>query len=889
MSNPDQPPRYRVIRMLVASLTSIVVLMLMLIAGLFWATRLYTGDEAAIREEYFPQLALNEALLSSVTDQQLALQGLIITGDASFLDSFNDARDRFLSTRDELRARAPLTTETAAMLDRQLTIIDDWHRDVAAPEAESAIARTLSPERQIGILDESTARLTEFRAQNHAFAAETRALIDQTTAALTSLRRIVFALLSLACIMGIAGVVTAGLKLTRALRSPLQELSEVVTAVDLGETGRRAPQLRVAELHHLGQGINRMLDTLEHKRAEASLQSARVATIVASANDGIVVIDADGAVTSINPAAARMLDSGSDDVGGRPAHELGLLTESEIRAQLQTVSGTDPRPIARRRGERVISAAISSLPSVDARDARPGLVLVLRDVTELARVDELKSEFISIVSHEMRTPLTAIKGFTDLILDGEAGEIGDTQREFLEIVQANSDRLVALINDMLDISRFESGHIALRLEPIELQTLVDRAISTLRPLLDDKQQRIQTEFADALPEVVADEARLIQVLTNLISNASKYTPDEGSITVGAEKLDSQMVISVSDTGVGIAPDALPHVFSKFYRADNPLSRDVRGTGLGLSITKSLVEMHGGRITIASRIGVGTTVRFTLPTTHTVPLDNAPPWPESATGTPLVLIVEPTADDEARWSGELPEDTAATARMRTSSVEAIAAEASLRRHAAIVARCGSDEGFPSCQELLDAFAGNPELARMPLVLVTDDVVPQSGIGIARLLPASASGVELAAALRSLLPTDQAYRPRRGHVLVAEDDPDLGATLRRTLVANGYEVALVRDGLAAVVRALEILPDAIILDVNMPKMGAIDVLPQLLSNPGTSEIPIIVMSGTTPDVGPHFLELGASDFFVKPLNLDTLLARLIELQRKDGHGEHRRDRG
>jgi PAS domain S-box-containing protein len=485
------------------------------------------------------------------------------------------------------------------------------------------------------------------------------------------------------------------------------------------------------------------------------LEHRRLATIVESASEGIIVVDHAGIVTTFNPAAERMFDRPVSVAVGQPVEQLDFLTREEMSAPPlpSDQPGYTTQPIVRRRHERMLSALIS--PLVGAEHADGGVVWVVRDVTDLARVDEMKSEFISIVSHELRTPLTAIKGFTDLILEGDVGEISAEQREFLEIVQSNSDRLVALINDMLDISRIEAGRITLALDQVDLADAVENIVISFRPTFESKQLTFQTELADDARLVLADDARLEQILTNLVSNACKYTPDGGWITVRTVKVGRQVAVSVSDTGMGMPSDALPRLFSKFYRVDQAGVSGISGTGLGLAITKSLVELHGGRITVASRPNTGTTVRFTLPA------------------------------------------------------------------------YGVADGHP------------------------DDLT-------------SADGAQ----------------PSAGRILLAEDDSDSARWMQRVLAARGFEVTTVPDGLAALVRAIEMLPDVIILDVDMPKMGASEVLPQLKNNPGTRDIPVIVITGTVPDTRGYFIEAGAVDFFSKPIDDDIVAARLTQLIRRRG---------
>ena len=224
----------------------------------------------------------------------------------------------------------------------------------------------------------------------------------------------------------------------------------------------------------------------------------------------------------------------------------------------------------------------------------------------------MKTEFVSLVSHELRTPLTSIKGYVDLLIDGTVGELEPMQIEFLEIVQSNTDRLVSLINDLLDISRIEARRMELHLTPVDLQLVVRNVVAMLGPQIAAKGQTLALCGADALPEVVADGNRITQVVTNLLSNAHKYTPSGGHIAITITTEPSALRIAVRDTGVGLTADEQAQLFTKFFRAANPMTQDVGGTGLGLTITRSLVEMHGGQIRVEIAPGAGSEFSFTLP-------------------------------------------------------------------------------------------------------------------------------------------------------------------------------------------------------------------------------------------------------------------------------------
>ncbi|RME31275.1 MAG: sensor histidine kinase, partial [Thermoflexia bacterium] len=226
--------------------------------------------------------------------------------------------------------------------------------------------------------------------------------------------------------------------------------------------------------------------------------------------------------------------------------------------------------------------------------------------------NQAKTEFISFVSHELKQPMTAIKGYTDLLVKGLAGDLTEMQRSFLEVVRSNVNRMDTMVQELLDISRIESGRLRLEIGRVSVQEAVEEAVRALRQEIEAKSQRLEVEIAVPIPPVAADRTRLVQILTNLLSNAYKYTPEGGRIRVTAEPADGCVRFSVSDTGIGIAPEDQERLFTKFFRSQNPVVRSVPGTGLGLAITKNLVELQGGQIWVESQPGAGSTFTFTLP-------------------------------------------------------------------------------------------------------------------------------------------------------------------------------------------------------------------------------------------------------------------------------------
>ena len=234
---------------------------------------------------------------------------------------------------------------------------------------------------------------------------------------------------------------------------------------------------------------------------------------------------------------------------------------------------------------------------------------------ELRKIDEIKSEFVSVASHELRTPLAAIKNVVQLMISGKTGEINENQVKFLSMAERNINRLTNILNDLLDLSRIESGKIDIKFEELDISISIEFVIASLKPQVNGKSIRLRTEMAQPLPSVYGDREKVEQILINLLGNAIKFTPEGGEIAVSAQPFDAQerkLAISVRDTGIGIPKDQLEKIFEKFHQVEGSLHRSVSGTGLGLAITKGLVEANYGSIWVESEVGKGSVFTFTLP-------------------------------------------------------------------------------------------------------------------------------------------------------------------------------------------------------------------------------------------------------------------------------------
>jgi len=231
---------------------------------------------------------------------------------------------------------------------------------------------------------------------------------------------------------------------------------------------------------------------------------------------------------------------------------------------------------------------------------------------ELGKASRAKSDFLARMSHELRTPLNVVMGFTELMLDQVPGEINEEQRQCLDDVLTSSRDLLGLINGVLDLSKVEAGKVELRRESIALPAVVESVTSAMMAVLSQRKQSLDVDLDDGLPLFQADEARLRQVFFNLLSNASKFTPDGGKLRIEASRKDGWCQVSVSDNGIGVKEEDLKQIFEPFYQADTSMTRERRGTGLGLALVKEIVEMHGGQVWVESKYGKGSRFIFTLP-------------------------------------------------------------------------------------------------------------------------------------------------------------------------------------------------------------------------------------------------------------------------------------
>ena len=352
---------------------------------------------------------------------------------------------------------------------------------------------------------------------------------------------------------------------------------------------------------------------LERKYQQTLTEKKQTTAVLESIAEGLVVVNPKGHVVMMNSAAERLL-------GMKQQARIGKPLLNDLRDE-QLVSMV--RDSAQGEREIVVTANQDSTKKVlrasnavvtDEHGSTVGMVAVLSDVTKQRELEEMKSEFLSKVSHELRTPLVAMRHALSILIDQVAGPLSEEQQKFLEISQRNLDRLHQLINDLLDLSKLEAKKMELRLAPTAIGAVIASVCESMEAWAKSKRVTLTARPANGVPEVPADAARIGQVLTNLVGNAIKFTPENGRVTVEAKVSadGGSLEVSVADTGIGIATEDLPKLFNRFQQVGERSASDISGTGLGLAISKEIVELHRGRIWAESHQSQGARFLFTLP-------------------------------------------------------------------------------------------------------------------------------------------------------------------------------------------------------------------------------------------------------------------------------------
>ncbi len=406
--------------------------------------------------------------------------------------------------------------------------------------------------------------------------------------------------------MGLATLLSilVALFIARAITRPIKAVTQAANRIASGEIDQKIHVETRDESAELAHAFNEMARSLKEMMGALSTEKNRLAAVLSTMADGVLMTDAGGNVLMVNPAAEKLFCCEEKAAIGHPLIE--TIPDHEIRDTLQSClkSGQPQTAQIESRGRflRVIASPIMD-------NGMSGALLIFQDLTEVKRFQTMRQEFVGNISHELRTPLASMKAVLETLNEGA---IDDRPKlnDFLTMMGGEVDRMTRLVRELAELSRIETGQNKLKIAPVDLNSVIDQAITKLKPQAERKQIDILRQCDPSLPAIPAEEGRIEQVLINLLHNAIKFTPAGGRIIVSAESEGESVVVTVEDTGVGIPAEDLPHVFARFYKADK--ARSSEGTGLGLAIAKHIIQAHGGKIWARSEEGRGSTFSFRLP-------------------------------------------------------------------------------------------------------------------------------------------------------------------------------------------------------------------------------------------------------------------------------------
>jgi two-component system phosphate regulon sensor histidine kinase PhoR len=414
--------------------------------------------------------------------------------------------------------------------------------------------------------------------------------------------------------VSIVGILLLSLGLTFLMSMfvsrPLSEMSAIAKSMAQGDFSKKAAIHTHDEIGDLAQSLNLMSEEIKDKIGKLASERTKLDLVLSSMFEGVIVTDDNERIILMNPSLRKIFLVDANPEGKKPLEVIRNTAVQDIVDRIvQGRQGLATEEITVNIPEEKI-LKVNGVPIV-RNDKFEGAILVFHDITELRRLEQIRQDFVANVSHELRTPISSIKGYAETLLEG-ALEDKDNAKEFISIIYQDSNRLANLINDLLDLSKIESGKMKMNFIPLDPVSLIKRAVTVIENQAKAKSIALKLDFASDLPKIKADETRFSQVMINILDNAIKYSSEGGSATISAKVVNNALQIDISDTGIGISEKDLPRIFERFYRVDKARSRELGGTGLGLSIVKHIVSAHGGQVWVKSELGFGSTFSFTIP-------------------------------------------------------------------------------------------------------------------------------------------------------------------------------------------------------------------------------------------------------------------------------------
>ena len=594
-----------------------------------------------MRENYQGVLAAQQ-MSKALDQQQQAQEALIyvsvllpIGGEpvqTSWKDELTSARGVFVKNRDDFILSYRTATESVLVAPKPpvldsifvaytlyLSNSDTLFKKLEARSRRGAARtfheRTLRP--LVQTLKGECSRFLQFN-QVAIVSADKRAREASNSAAFAVLFTSIFAIVL---------ILFASVQISRTIIRPAEKLTEAARRIGQGKLNQKIDITTNDEIGELGMEFNKMTERLrtyeELNISQLIVEKKKSEAIVASIPDPVIMVDEGNKVLLMNQAARRLFQVHGTDWQGKPLGEivhndrwLTLLSGGGARAE--ETSQQDTLLSIERTGQQALYFRPRQTTIVDESRNILGVVILLQDVTRFKNLDRMKSEFIATVSHELRTPLTSINMAVDILSREVLGSVNEPQRDMLVTAKDDCERLTKLVKELLDMSRLESGKYELKSEKINLRSVVEEALKPLRLQFREKGIHLDTEIPSNTPQVPGDEQQLSWVVANLVSNALRYTPADGTVTIHSDLLDDSIRVSVKDSGRGIPPDAVEVIFDKFVQIKQSTDATPGSVGLGLAIAKEVVEAHGGRIWVESSVGQGSTFFFTNPRSEKSP-------------------------------------------------------------------------------------------------------------------------------------------------------------------------------------------------------------------------------------------------------------------------------
>ena len=529
--------------------------------------------------------------------EQMALPAAA-AGDERSLDRLRQAQDEGEQAVADARALGDADARVVELIGSHEAALERWRALVVAP-ALSGDPPAEGLQARLGqrVLDADRALIRTERERRVQLADNVSDSTRDTTI-----------LIGAGIVCGLIAAILLFTGLVASMRRPLERLVEASGQLASGDLATRVQIGGPSETVALGRAFNEMASELQVAHWATEESRARLAATLEHLADGIITIERDGEITDTNPAAGRLLpeaEVGSaiqDALSGRVASaDLARLMSGSLDSEIE-VPGD---------GDSVLAITASPLGEPGS-----GAVISVRDISERVRLERLKDEFVLTASHELRSPLTSILGFAE-ILKMQSENMSKAQVETVDIILDNTRHLERLLNDLLDLARSDAGQLTINPEPTDVEPLVESSVRSMLASTEAKFQTLSWRIAPKLPKVMVEPDRIRQILANLLTNAHEYCPDRAEIEVDVQPTaEGGVEISVTDDGPGIPPDQLGQIFERFTRGDAGLTQRVGGTGLGLAISKSLIDLHGGTIEALSPVhgGRGSCFRFTLPPT-----------------------------------------------------------------------------------------------------------------------------------------------------------------------------------------------------------------------------------------------------------------------------------